>query len=300
MLFEKREIKKIIFRLFALFASVRGYIILTLIAAQYLSARYIFAPQRSWKDIIFDTNLFLLVLATSLAIAGGYIINNFYDAEKDRINRPYKYALEHQLSVFEQLFSYFLLNIASVFLAAWVSLRTVPFFISYIVGIWLYSHLLKKQFWASNLFVSLLAIVPFFAITLYFRNFSSLIFYHAAFLFLVILTRDFLKDLQNFKGDWVRQYKTSAVVFGEKVTKRIITVLLFLTLIPIQLILLEKEHIGSMYYYYITAIPFLFIILLVLWNSPTQKTYLWLHNLLKLLILTGVASIILVRFPLSV
>ena len=298
MLSKKQHINNFGIQILALFASVRGYTLTTIIVAQYLSARYIFAPHSNWKEILFDTKLLMLVFATSFAIAGGYLINNFYDAEKDQINRPHKYLLEHRVSASFQLFCYALLNTLSLVLSMLVSWRTVPFFLAYIFGIWLYSHLLKKQFWTSNVFAVILAVIPFFAITLYFKNFSSLVFCHASFLFLIVLIRDLIKDLENFKGDWVRDYKTIAVVFGERTTKMILSFLVLLTFIPIALLLAQKEVLQSMWYYFIFTIPFLFLIVLILWRSPDQKTYLWLHNLLKALIVAGILSIVLVRFPL--
>ena len=88
MLFKKQHINSFGIQILALFASVRGYTLTTIIVAQYLSARYIFAPHSNWRHILFDSKLLMLVLATSAAVAGGYLINNFYDAEKDQINRP--------------------------------------------------------------------------------------------------------------------------------------------------------------------------------------------------------------------
>ena len=298
MLFKKQHINSFGIQILALFASVRGYTLTTIIVAQYLSARYIFAPQSNWRHILFDSKLLMLVLATSAAIAGGYLINNFYDAEKDQINRPHKYLLEHRVPAFFQLFCYAVLNALTLILSVLVSMRTLPFFLAYIFGIWLYSHLLKKHFWASNVFAVVLAVIPFFAITLYFKNFSSLVFYHASFLFLIVLIRDLIKDLENFKGDWVRGYKTIAVVFGERTTKILLSFLVLLTFIPIALLLDQKEVLNSMWYYFVITIPFLLLIALILWRSPAQKTYLWLHNLLKALIVAGILSIVLVRFPL--
>ena len=297
MLFKKQHINNFGIQILALFASVRGYTLITIIVAQYLSARYIFAPNSNWRHILFDSKLLMLVLATSAAIAGGYLINNFYDAEKDQINRPHKYLLEHRVPASFQLFCYSVLNALTLILSALVSMRTLPFFLAYIFGIWLYSHLLKKHFWASNVFAVVLAVIPFFAITLYFKNFSSLVFYHASFLFLIVLIRDLIKDLENFKGDWVRGYKTIAVVFGERTTKILLSFLILLTFIPIALLLDQKEVLNSMWYYFVITIPFLLLIALILWRSPTQKTYLWLHNLLKALIVAGILSIVLVRFP---
>jgi len=298
MLFKKQHINSFGIQILALFASVRGYTLTTIIVAQYLSARYIFAPNSNWRHILFDSKLLMLVLATSAAVAGGYLINNFYDAEKDQINRPHKYLLEHRVPASFQLFCYAVLNALTLILSALVSMRTLPFFLAYIFGIWLYSHLLKKHFWASNVFAVVLAVIPFFAITLYFKNFSSLVFYHASFLFLIVLIRDLIKDLENFKGDWVRGYKTIAVVFGERTTKILLSFLVLLTFIPIALLLDQKEVLNSMWYYFVITIPFLLLIALILWRSPAQKTYLWLHNLLKALIVAGILSIVLVRFPL--
>ena len=130
-------------------------------------------------------------------------------------------------------------------------------------------------------------------------EFSSYLKFHKQyFLFLIVLIRDLIKDLENFKGDWVRNYKTIAVVFGERTTKMLLSFLIILTFIPIALLLAQKEVLQSMWYYFIFTIPFLFLIALILWRSPDQKTYLWLHNLLKALILAGILSIVLVRFPL--
>ena len=298
MLFKNKYIKKHGYQILGLFASVRGYTLLTIVVAQYLSARYIFAPQHTWSHILSDQKLFMLVMATSFAIAGGYLINNFYDAEKDRINRPHKYLLENRVSASFQLLFYGVMNFCVLVLSVIVSISTLPFFGFYIFGLWLYSHLLKKQFWASNVFAVLLAVTPFFVITLYFKNFSRIVFYHGAFLFLVVLIRDLIKDLENFKGDWVREYKTIVVVFGETITRKVITFLTLLTLVPILLLLNQKEILGTMWYFFWIAIPFLLLIVIILWKSPSQKTYLWLHNLLKALIVTGILSIVLIRFPL--
>ena len=281
----------------AIFSSTRGYTILVLVFAQYLSARYILAPHRSWIDHLLDHQLFLLVLASSLAIAGGYLINNFYDAEKDRINRPQQYLLNQLLKPKQQLGFYSLFNVLSLLFSLLVSPRACIFFFGYIGGIWLYSHVLKKTFWASNLFAAFLAITPFFAMGLYFDNLSTWVLYHASYLFLIILIRDLVKDLQNFKGDWVRGYQTTAVVFGERITKIILTFLILLSMGTVSLLLSEKSQLGGMYYYFLFCLPALLGIVFILWVAQSQKMYLWLHNGLKLLILAGVASIVLLRYP---
>lgn len=295
-LFSKSYYDSFVLPFFGVFASTRGYTILVLVVAQYLSARYILAPQKTWIAHLTDHRLFFLVLASSFAIAAGYLINNFYDAEKDRINRPQQYLLHQLIAPDRQLIFYAFFNLGCLGLAFLVSFKAVMFFSFYMIAIWFYSHLLKKMFWASNLFAALLAITPFFAISLYFNNFSTWVLYHASFLFFIMLIRDLVKDLQNFKGDWVRNYNTVAVVFGVKTTKYILSFLMFFAAGTVFLLLSEKEQLGKMFYYFAGTLPFLTGLMILLWRAKGQKAYLWLHNLLKLLILAGVGSIVLVRY----
>ena len=276
-------------KVFSLFTVVRGYNIAILILAQYLTSRYILAPESNFLEIILDPELFALVLATACSTAGGYIINNFYDAEKDKINRPKKYLLEHLISQQSQLVLYFLLNGATLIAAGFVSFNAILFFTVYISGIWIYSSSLKRLFWVSNIFATILVIFPFFAITLYFKNFEKVVVYHATFLFFLILNRDMVKDLENFRGDWVKQYRTFPVVFGYRVTKIIITLITILTFIPIYW--LVRSSLGLMTYYFYLSLPLLLTMLILLWQGSTQKRYLWIHNLLKAHILFGVLGI---------
>jgi len=284
-----RSHQRLAIKIFGLFSLVRGYNIVVLILAQYLTSRYILAPSSTFYEILFNLKLFYLVLATAFSTAAGYIINNFYDAEKDKINRPKKFLLEHLLSQKSQLVLYFLLNGATLITAGAASFKAILFFTVYIFGIWIYSSSLKRLFWISNLFATLLAIIPFFAVTIYFKNFESVVIYHASFLFLLILIRDIVKDLQNYKGDWVQSYQTLPIVFGNLKTKTIVSALIFLNSIPIYLLI--QSHLGLMTYYFYFSIPYMLFVLVLLWKGSTQKMYLWIHNLLKVLIFLGVIGI---------
>jgi 4-hydroxybenzoate polyprenyltransferase len=123
-----RKNKLLIKKIISLFSVVRGYNIPVIALAQYLGAIFILAPRHiRTLDIILDINLFILVLASSLSIASGYIINNFYDSEKDLINRPNKSMLDRLVSQKTKLYVYFGLNLFVFFLAFLVSWR-VAFF----------------------------------------------------------------------------------------------------------------------------------------------------------------------------
>lgn len=273
-----------------MFSVVRGYNILIVIIAQYLTSIYILAYDWSLRDVIFDLNLFFLVLASAATIAGGYIINSFYDIEKDRINRPMKSMLDGVVSQNTKLSLYFILNFMAAFMASYVSFRAVVFFSLYIFGIWFYSHKLKKLPLIGNLTSAILTITPFFAIFLYYKNFELVIFVHAIFLFLIIAMRELTKDLENIKGDLTLDYKTIPVVYGVRASKVMLTILGVLTLVP-GIILINYFPIGKMTYFFYASIVLLVLFEILLWRSNAKFHFLILHNILKIIILAGVFCI---------
>ncbi|MEQ3655355.1 MAG: geranylgeranylglycerol-phosphate geranylgeranyltransferase [Dokdonia sp.] len=288
-----RKNKRLLLKFFSLFSVVRGYNILVIVIAQYLTAIFILAPEKLTREVVLDPNLLMLVLASAAAIAGGYIINNFYDSEKDLINRPRKVMLDRLVSQNTKLSFYFVLNFSSVIMASYVSFRAVVFFAIYIFGIWLYSHKLKRITFVGNLVAALLALTPFFAIFVYYRNLDTVIFIHASFLFLVVAMRELVKDLENLKGDLVQNYKTIPVVYGVKMSKLMLSSLAALTLIPL-LLLVTSYNLGKMYFYFYGSMLLLILFLFILWQSRQKWHYLLLHLLLKTIIVAGVISIVLI------
>ncbi|TYA53091.1 geranylgeranylglycerol-phosphate geranylgeranyltransferase [Formosa maritima] len=285
--------KLILLKFFSMFSVVRGYNILIIVIAQYLASIYILAHNKSLKEVVLDLNLFMLVMASSAVIAGGYIINNFYDSEKDLINRPQKSMLDRLVSQNTKLSFYFVLNFIAVVLSSYVSFRAVIFFSIYIFAIWFYSHKLKKLPFIGNLTSDILTITPFFIVFIYYKNFETVVFVHAMFLFLIISMRELTKDLENMKGDLAQNYLTIPIVYGENVSKIMLTVLILLTLIPIYL-LVNYFNVGYMSYYFYFSLLLLILFLVLLWKSKSKTHYLILHNILKLIIVAGVFSLSLI------
>ncbi|MCK0161545.1 geranylgeranylglycerol-phosphate geranylgeranyltransferase [Allomuricauda sp. F6463D] len=288
-----RKNKLVLFKLLSLFSVVRGYNILVITLAQYLASIYILSPNTPLREVVFDLNLFLIITASALTIASGYIINNFYDAEKDLINKPTKSMLDRLVSQRFKLTTYFILNFLAVFAASYISFRAVLFFSAYIFGIWLYSHKLKRIPLLGNLVSSTLAITPFFVVFVYYQNFQTVIFVHAMFLFLLILAREMIKDLESMPGDMAQNYKTIPIIYGLKVSKAIISLLIGLTLIP-ALLLIKTFDVGYMYLYFMACIVLLVLFLVLLWRADGKKHYVWLHNIIKFIIVAGVFSILLI------
>lgn len=289
-----RKTKHILMKIISMFSVVRGYNIPVIIAAQYLSAIFILAPEKRALHILLDFTLFLLVIASSLSIASGYIINNFYDSKKDIINRPNKSQLDRLVSQKTKLQVYFSVNFIVAIIASFISFRALLFFSTYIFLIWFYSHKLKKIIFIGNLTAALLAVLPFFGIVLYYKNIYPEIFAHATFLFLLILIREIIKDLENMTGDIANNYNTIPAKFGETTAKKTITFLTLATLVPIYF-LIEIYDVGYMDIYFYASLLILISFLFQLWKSNHKKQYILLHNILKFLIVSGVFCIILIN-----
>lgn len=288
-----RKSKLLLMKIVSLFSVVRGYNIPIIVLAQYLSAIFILAPDTPAAEILLDWRLFIIVFASSLTIASGYIINSFYDSQKDLINRPRKSMLDRLVSQKTKLYVYFGVNFVVFFMALLVSWKAALFFSIYIFLIWFYSHKIKKFTFIGNLMAAMMAVLPFFAILFYYKNFYEVIFAHATFLYLLLLIREMVKDLENLSGDFVANYRTIPVVFGEKKTKEIITALTLCSILPVYL-LIEVFEIGYMDIYFYCSLLVLLFFTIKLWQSTTKIDYQKIHNLLKILVVAGVFCIVLI------
>ena len=283
---------KFLIKILSLFSLVRGYNIIFIIIAQIVSSIFIFSGYHNIYKVIFDLNIWLIILSTSTSISAGYIINNFYDSSKDLINRPLKTFLEHEISGSTKLSAYIILNFLTLFFSLLVSLKAFIFFGIYSLGIFLYSIKISKYLFLRNFLSVMLVITPFFAITVYYKNFSLEIFTHAIFLFFVILVKELIKDLENIKGDFTMNYKTIPVVYGEKWTKIYISLYVFF-IMGISVNLIFNYEIFMMKYFYVISIPFFIAFSYLLWKHNNKKYYETLHNSIKTLITVGIFSIIL-------
>jgi 4-hydroxybenzoate polyprenyltransferase len=289
-----RPQKIILLKLLSLVSVVRGYAIALMIAAQLFTAAFILSPSTPLSEVLLSGNLWWLILATALSIAGGYIINNFYDQEKDLINRPRRSKLDQMVRQQTKLSGYFILNFASVLAASAVSFQAALFFSGFIFLMWYYSHRLKKIIFIGNLTSAILSVMPLFILVVYFKSFSSIIVVHACFLLLLLASRELLKDLENLTGDLVQGYKTIPVVYGVRSAKIIGILLIALTFLP-SLVLILYYDIHAMRYYFYMTMAILPYGALLLWRAKERRDYLVLHALLRLGIIVGVFSIVLLN-----
>ncbi len=281
-------------RILSFFALVRVQNIILLVVAFILTAKFFFAPQLSILQLLTNLNFLALLTATIFSISAGYIINAFYDLSKDLINRPQKTILEQQIPKKQRLHLYFILNIGAVAAAGFISWRAALFFSIYIFLIWFYSHKVQHIPLVNNLWLTVLSIFPFFGIFLYFQTFDSFIFWHAIFLFLILLIKNLLKDFIKMKGDLAQGKPTIPLLLGEKQAKQIILMVSLLTIIPIYF-LMRSPNIGQMKYYFYLSMALYSIGFIYFYKQ--DKYVRFFYNLVKILLACGVLAIICVQHP---
>lgn len=285
--------KKLLKKSFFVFSLTRGYNIAVVCMAQYLCAMAFLSEVPAIK-VIADYKLFLISLSSALSIGAGYIINDFYDKEKDIINKPHKVIINSFISQNSQLILYFCLNIASAGVAWLSSFRTLCFFSVYIFGMWFYSHKLKKIPLVGNITYTTLSLIPLLAVLIHYRNFEPIIMINAIFLFLVILLKELVKDLENLKGDLALGYQTIAVRWGEKTSKNIIFAL-GVAIEAICALIICNYHIGAMkYYFMLSAVAILLICVAVLFIKTT-KGFRTIHNIVNIVLFLAICSLMLVK-----
>lgn len=211
---------------------VRWYNIILMMLAQYLASIFIMRPSTEFWVTIADWRLHAIVFATGLTIASGFIINNFYDREKDLVNRPNQTLFERILNKRETLNLYLFFNFIASTVALIISLRAFAFFTVYAAGLWLYSHKFKKITLLGNVTAAILSILPFFAVFFYYGLHRVDVVLYVCFLVFVEVIRTLTKDVEALKGDVIYGYPTLPAVWGIKQTTQLIYGMIGLSFMP--------------------------------------------------------------------
>lgn len=287
-----RRQKLLFFKVSALLSLVRWYNIFFLALAQYLAVVFILNDPKDWASTLLNPNLHLIVFASLFCIAGGYIINNFYDLEKDLINRPNKTVFEKIIRKSTTLNIYFLFNFIGAALAFLVSFNVFLYFSAYIFILWFYSHKLKKITLLGNLVASVLSIMPFFAIFIYYHLHDWQVVIYVGFLGFLIFIREIIKDLEAIKGDVIAGYPTLPVTIGIARTKWLVFLITVTSAIPAYFV---YDEIGfqRINYYLVAGTLALLISLVLLAIAQKKQHYSLLNNIFRLLIIVGILSLML-------
>ncbi len=273
-------------KLIALLSTVRWKNVLFTAFAQYLAFLFAFNTKQDLLHSLGELKIHLIIISTALMLAGGYIINNFYDAEKDLVNRPYRTRFQNLVSRGFKLNLYVLLNVLALAIALYASWRIFIFFLFYGTFLWYYSHKLSKLVLIRELSASFLTVMAFFSLLLYYKMLSLEFFLYGTSLFIVLFARELYKDIIWVKGDVVYGYESITTTIGALASKRIYQVILLLSLVVDAAFLWLSSKVE--FYYVLGVLAILKIVLVFLMNSNVIP----MHRLTQIVILLYILGIV--------
>ena len=258
----------------------------------------------------------ILVLTTICLAAAGNVINDIYDLEADRINKPEKVIIGKGIKENKAFNLFITLNVIGVILGYYISYQIgksgfFGFFVIISGLLYLYSSYLKQYVVIGNLLISALVAVGLLIVGVFELlppitpenseiqiTFFNIILDYAIFAFLINLIREIIKDIEDTDGDLAAEYKTLSTVFSHKTAK---TVALALTIISIGAVIfyvvkfLYKENLVVGYFLVAIVAPLIYIGISI-FQATEKKDYSRISSILKLIMLAGICSMILFPF----
>ena len=257
----------------------------------------------------------LLMAATVLIAAGGYIINDYFDVKIDRINKPEKVIVGAEVSLRSAMLLYQILTgagtAAGIMLAFLSGSFTLGFIFILTPGLlWFYSASYKRQFVIGNLIVSLssalsILVVGVLAVALLKTEYSGELLQQtpvpaqiygltggfAGFAFLLTWIREIIKDMEDVEGDKELECRTMPIKWGEKKTKYFLYALILLTIGALlhvnQYFIHFEGNFTLRYLIFGLAIPLLVLIYLI-FKGKKKEDFKQASNLSKFIMLAGI------------
>lgn len=291
---------------------VRWQNLLFIVITQCCYEYGIYLPIYKTHDL---TQFILLVVASVLIAAAGYIINDYFDLNIDQINKPEKVVVNHGVSRRWAIFWHMLLSLLGFFCTV---LALSPFHFWYlifanlicIVLLWLYSTNFKRQLLIGNVVISLLTswvilIVFFSKSPISLQSVTSpdqaairlfrLTMLFAAFAFVISLIREVLKDMEDRVGDQQYGCRTMPIVWGLQASRVFIYVWIIVlagTLLLLQVYVIAYGWWLSIAYCLLLIVLPLLRILQKLSAAQTQQDFHRLSSWVKWVMFTGILSML--------
>ena len=284
--------KPILVKFLALLSIARWYNIFLILVSLYFVQIFIFDTSKRFLLTLQSINIHLYVFSILFIIMGGYLINSFYDFEKDMINQPSKTYFGRLISKKTCLNIYVTVNIFGISAAALINKEILLFSLLLIFSLWIYSHKLRKKALLGEISASLLMISFFIGLSVLNWRIDLTLFLYVTYIFSIDLTREIIKKMISLKGDLIVGEKSIPIIFGIKRSKYIIFFLMLFSLFAI-LFLLPTIINKPFSYYFILAFIMILSCIYLLHNSKTSTQYKSLNNMYKSLIGLAILSIVL-------
>jgi len=208
---------------------------------QALFYYFIMVPERDSRAgtslFLTDHRLGLLVLASVFIAAAGYIINDYFDLNIDRINKPGKLVIDKRIRRRWAIVWHLALSMAGLALSFYVDAMIGWMNLAAVLLLWFYSTTFKKQTLIGNVVISLLT--AWVVLVLYFTELLNMIgmtllppeqpslvraifkyaVMYGGFAFTISLVREVVKDIEDMHGDAKYGCRTMPIAWGVPVAR---------------------------------------------------------------------------------
>lgn len=234
----------------------------------------------------------LLTLSTMLVAAGGYIINDYYDAKIDMVNRPEKVVVGRSLSRRKALAMHLVLSALAILVGLIVSWKLAIVHLLAVAMLWYYSNHLRRYF-IGNIIVAFLTAMSMLLVGFLYGVDSYHLMAFAAFGSAIIWIREMIKDMESVKGESAYGVESPARVWGIQGTKVLIMAVAVLGAGLLTYFVIKVNTTLTLYYY-LSLIPVLILFTIFLLRADRPSRFRRLRHLVNVLILAGLISMLLV------
>ncbi len=262
--------------------------------------------------------IFPLILSYVLIAAGGNIINDYFDLNIDHINKPDKVIIDKYITRRWAIVLHILFSLISISLGVYIDNETKIHFLAFanfvcIALSFIYSLSLKKKLLSGNVMIAFLLCWVIIVVTVceteqfaFFSNKPTInvqkllryTYLYAGFAFIINLIREVVKDMEDVEGDRVYGCQTMPIAWGINAAKVFVAVWLVI-LIGILVLLIfyalqTKWWLFSLYAVILIVAP-LILVFKKLSAAQTPKDYHGISSYIKMVMFTGILSMIFFR-----
>jgi 4-hydroxybenzoate polyprenyltransferase len=284
----------------------------------------VYIPMLETAENIHQNLLFILLLVASVLIAGaGYIINDYFDIQIDAINKPERMVINKIIKRRWAIVFHWLFSGIGILLSFYVSYKTKVWSIFFInmlcvIALWFYSTTFKKKLLSGNLIIAALTAWTILVVYLFVgaelvslkgwatesngfntRRLFKFTLLYAGFAFVMTLIREVIKDLEDMEGDRKYDCKTMPIAWGVPASKVFTAVWIIVaatTLVVVQLYAWQSgKWLTAIYFLLLIILPLIYL-LKKLSQARVNADYAKLSSIVKLIILAGILSMILLKF----
>ncbi len=244
------------------------------------------AVPNQWVEVL------LAALTGGLVAGAANAINDHFDVEIDRINKPSRPIPRGDATTREARIEWLLLSLLAIVLNIFLNVYALGIVLFAVLVLYWYSAFFKRTILAGNLIVGLMTGMAFVYGAVVVGNFSRAIM-PAIFAFLVNVAREIIKDIEDMDGDRKEGAVTLPVKYGVMPALWLASVTMILLLLAT--FVAYQMTLYSIIYLYIVSVvdALLFLVLFWMWINHTPANLNRLSNILKVCMVIGLVAIFL-------